>query len=142
MKRLLNPQVAAGLSLAVLVVVFAVRYKLAWDIDYQAGRCERKIERSCDPEVLRLWATNLIATWDENSTNRAPCPPGLEKVHRYHPAVYVRTTRETEVPHVYLFWGGGALGHWGMYIGPPTFVPPGADKMRQWRPGMYFWRQP
>jgi len=129
------------------------------DSNYQAAQCERRVERRFKPQALQSWATNLMALpngfsngpvciyrHSDRETN-APIytnlPPGLYGIwnHQNRPYVSIREARAGKEGYVYLFWGSGILGHWGMSIGSPTFVPARtSDKMRLWEPGVYFWR--
>jgi hypothetical protein len=122
---------------------------------YNAQQCETRIEQRCDPLVLQAWATNLLTApngysngpvqiWrDTSDPIFVELPPGLHDVWKKGriPSVSIRDARNEEEAYIYLFWGSGMLGHWGMSIGSPTFVPgPSGDKMRMWKPGVYFWR--
>jgi hypothetical protein len=146
---------------AILCILSSIAFwfKTEADSNYIAGHCERTVERKCDPLALQVWAVKLMAVPNGFSNgpveiDRQPyvktnapiftdLPAGLYGVwkHQYSPYVSIREARDGAEGYVYLFWGSGVLGHWGMSIGSPTFVPvPSGDKMRLWKPGVYFWR--
>ena len=142
-----------------ILASMAFWFKTEADSNYIAAHCERTVERKCDPLALQAWALKLMAVpngfsngpvqiekqpyVETNAPIFAALPPGLYGVwkHQYSPHVLIRDARDGEEGYIYLFWGSGMLGHWGMSIGSPTFVPaPSVDKMRLWKPGVYFWR--
>ena len=151
-----------GVIAALIIGGGAYWWRSMTDYNYIADRCERKIERRCDPRVLQSWATNLIMRVSLGETNsrvdlvgkavsvdlpngnsmRVTLPQGLDGIWRHRPAVVLREARGGEEAYVLLLWGGGMLGHWGMSIGSPSFVPAQWDRQgRQWKPGIYFWRE-
>src|SRR5690349_10330568 len=103
---------------AVIFSFLALIYWLKANLDshYIAHRCERRIERGLDPDVLRVWATNLLASYPPDRTNYSgpfQLPVGLDRIwSRGHPQVLLRARRNNEEQHVYVFWGSGVLGHW------------------------------
>ena len=146
-------QIRIWVLLAVLTVVLVCGYaavhwfKSHLDSGHIADQCERRVEQTIDPGALQLWATNLLQQYPPGRTNYVGpfiLPAGLSNVWAQgQPSVYLREANNGEQQYVYVFWGSGVLGHWGLSIGSPTFVPanPG-NGSRLWKPGVYFWRDP
>jgi hypothetical protein len=112
-----------------------------------ADQCERRIEKTIDPTMLQSWATHLLQQYPPGRTNFAgpfALPTGLANVwEQGKPSVYLREATNGEEEYVYVFWGSGVLGHWGLSVGSPTFVPKNPKSgTRMWKPGIYFWRDP
>ena len=160
-RRLRGYHMALFRVFAVLCILASIAFwfKTEADSNYIATHCERTVERKCDPLALQEWAVKLMAApngfsngpvrihqepyVETNAPIYAALPPGLYGVwkHQYSPHVSTVVPTGGGEPSVYLFWGSGVLGHWGMSIGSPTFVPAqSGDKMRLWKPGVYFWR--
>jgi hypothetical protein len=139
LRRGSNPVVIAVCACVALGIAFYVWFQHHWSSKYQAERCESKIERSCDPAVLRVWATNLLAHASDYSSNKPPVHPSLVTVWHRAPYFLVRD-REG---YVLVAWGSGVLGGWGMAIGSPELKCPLGlgDSVREWKPGIYFWRR-
>jgi hypothetical protein len=160
-RRLAGYRMALFRAFAVVCILATIGFwfKTEADSNYIATYCERAIERNCDPLALQAWAVK-VATLpngfsdgpvrihqqpyvETNAPIFAALPHGLYGVwkHQYSPHVSVVEPTGGGERFVYLFWGSGVLGHWGMTIGSPAFVaPPSGDKMRLWKPGVYFWR--
>jgi hypothetical protein len=139
---------------------YFLQWEKGWDVNYDADKCEQSIKQNGDPFQLQAWATNLIAQPDGSSngpvwvanhdhdtfTKLPSCLYGLgiSGDKQSVPSLAVMGGTDGEDPYVKLFWGGGMLGHWGMVIGSPTFVPvffPKTAVVKQWKPGIYFWRE-
>jgi hypothetical protein len=108
-----------------------------------AGKCETRIKQSVDPGALQEWATKLLAQYPVGRTNNAgpfDAPSYLIGIWpKGPPDVYLKGGYRGEEPYVYVFWGGGAIGHWGLSVGSRTFVPMNSGySVRQWKPGVYF----
>ena len=149
-------RIAAVLGIFAAIIFW---FKTEADSNYIAEHCERTVERKCDPAELQAWAVKLMSLpvgasngpievhrqvyVEPNSRTYVDVPHGLYGVwkHQYSPHVSIRDATEREEGYIYLGWGSGVLGHWGLAIGSSTFVPaPSGDKMRLWKPGVYFWR--
>lgn len=112
---------------------------------YIATKCERRIEETIDPAALQSWATNLLANHPdgsnyENGALRAF--PGLKKIWKKGgpSGVSIQGGGREEDRFVFITWGD-AGGHWGLSVGPTSFVPYIPQHgSRMWKPGVYFWR--
>ncbi len=117
------------------------------DSGHIADQCEQRIERTIDPATLQSWATNLLQQYPPGRTNYTGpfvLPVGLGDVwEQGKPSVYLREATNGEEEYVYVFWGSGVLGHWGLSVGSTTFVPMNPKSgTRMWKPGIYYWRDP
>jgi hypothetical protein len=144
--RIFQNIVVSGVLLiaATSVVLFVVRCNHAFSSEYQATSCERAVEKSCAPEELRSWATNLLSREGDYASNRPPAHPSLVGIWKHRPSVQIRGTNwgNKGQGYVYVSWGSGVLGGWGMAIGAPDLPPPpGLNAAKEWRPGLYFWRR-
>jgi hypothetical protein len=115
-----------------------------WNSHYIAAKCEQRVKAECTPVILQSWATNLLGhaqDFTNSESSGIPIPRELQNIWKYQPSVFIREARGTSEAYVYLFWGSGVLGHWGLSIGSPTFAPADWDRQGvQWQPGVYFWR--
>ena len=115
-----------------------------FDSHYIASKCEQRVKAECSPVLLQSWATNLLARTREftnSSSSEIPIPRELHDIWKHRPSVFIREARAESESYVYLVWGSGVLGHWGLSIGSPRFVPAEWDQQGvQWQPGIYFWR--
>jgi hypothetical protein len=138
------------LRLSAFILVLAGGYAaFHWYIShasssYNADLCVRRIEQTIDPLALQSWAGDLLrqnVPGDIKFENRAGLLAKLDAVwDKSHPSVYLREGNIGEENYIFVFWGSGVMGHWGLYVGSPTFVPNDMDKCRQWKPGIYFWQ--
>lgn len=110
-----------------------------------AYRCKSFVEKSVGENELRSWALAAIyvdSKSAQDSYHKVGCPQFLQNVwKRGLPSIYVREARGDEKAHVMIAWGSGFMGHWGLLVGAPDFVPvaPGVQ-VRKWKEGIYFWR--
>jgi hypothetical protein len=112
-----------------------------WNSNYIAAKCEQRVKARCSPVLLQSWAANLIAHAQEFTNSPIPVPRQLEGIWEHRPSVYIREARADSEAYVYVFWGSGGLGHWGMSVGSAKFVPASWDTQGvEWQPGIYFWR--
>ena len=146
-------QIRIIVVLATLIVIVVCGYaavhwfKSHLDSGHIADQCERRVEQTIDPANLQSWATNLLQQYPPGHTNYAgpfALLAGLTNVWaQRQPSVYLREANNGEEQYVYVFWGSGGLGHWGLSIGSPKFVPTNPrNGSREWKPGIYFWRDP
>ena len=123
---------------------YLIRCNHNWSSDYQATSCEAAIQKTCDPQELRSWATNLLAHEIDYVSNYPSAHPKLIGIWKHRPSVQIRGTNwgNTDPGYVYVSWGSGVLGGWGMAIGAPDLpAPPGIGSVNRWQPGAYFWRR-
>jgi hypothetical protein len=144
--RIFQNALTAGVSLiaATSLAVFVVQCNHAWNSEYQATSCQRAVEKSCAPEELRSWATNLLNREFEYASKGPAAHPSLVAIWKHRPSVQIRGTNwgNTGPGYVYVGWGSGVLGGWGMAIGAPDLPPPPElNSAEEWRPGLYFWRR-
>src|ERR1041385_4014380 len=108
--------------------------------NYIAAKCEQKIKSRCNPLALQSWATNLVANsarFTNALSSSIPVSEELKQIWKHRPSVFIREPRNDSEGYVYLAWGSGVLGHWGLSIGSPTFVPAQWDRQGvQWQPGI------
>jgi hypothetical protein len=149
------------LAFIFVLAAFVFWLRTEWDTNYIADHCEYRIERNCDPLVLQAWAAKLITAPNGFSngpvrTYRHPyietngpifvdLPRGLYGVWRPENVPYLAIigAQGGKEGFVDVVWGSGILGHWGLSIGSTTYVPaPVHKKMRLWKPGIYFFRDP
>jgi hypothetical protein len=127
-----------------LVVVFAVKLDRNWSSNYQARSCESAIETRCNAEELRNWALGLLENEHAFATNRPTAHSSLQGIWKHKPSVEVRgAVWGNKGPgYVFIGWGSGVLGGWGLAIGSADLPPPRdiGDSVRPWKPGIYFWR--
>ncbi len=132
---------AGGLVVACVILGGFYWLQNNWNSNYIAAKCEQRIKTQCGPAVLQSWATNLVAhaqDFTNTLSSSIPIPQGLQGIWKHRPAVFIREAQGEAEAYVYLFWGSGVLGHWGLSVGSPTFV---WDRQGvQWQPGIYFWR--
>jgi hypothetical protein len=145
-QRKLHNGVAAGVLLIAVtsLAVFVGRCNQNLSSEYQAASCEEAVEKLCTPEQLRAWATNLLNRESEYASNRPPAHPCLVGIWKHRPSVEIRGTNWGNQGPGYVFvgWGSGVLGGWGMAIGAPDLPPPPElSSTKEWRPGLYFWRR-
>jgi hypothetical protein len=101
------------------------------------------IREKIDVAVLRGWATDLLNRYPEGETNyNGPfdAPSYLSNVcQNRKPSVYIQGGFYGEERFVRAFWGSGTMGHWGLKIGSPSFVPRKSDDLdTKWVAGVYF----
>ena len=132
--------------LVTICALFAGFYWLQnnFNSDYIAAKCEQRVKAECSPVLLQSWATNLLAhaqDFTNSQSSAIPIPRELQGIWKHRPSVYIREARGASDAYVYLYWGSGVLGHWGLSVGSPTFVSAQWDQQgAQWKPGIYFWR--
>jgi hypothetical protein len=121
-----------------------IRCSRNFSSDYQATSCETAIQQTCNARELQSWATNLL-THEIDYTNAYPTAhPSLTGIWKHRPSVQVRGTNwgNSGPGYVYISWGSGMLGGWGMAIGDQDLpAPAGIGVVRQWQPGIHFWRR-
>jgi hypothetical protein len=110
-----------------------------------ADNCENQVRKSVNPGVLQAWATNLLAQYtigDRNYIGPFAPPDYLKSIWRKKPpTVYIHPEGRGEEVHVRIFWAGGGMGHWGLLVGGPTFVPKSyGEEQKKWKDGLYFYR--
>jgi hypothetical protein len=128
----------------ILVIVAFVYYCTVYDAPYIAKKCEKHIMDTVNPDELQQWALTLLKDHPPGTTNvHGPfdAPLYLTKIWEGHrPSVYTREGSANEEPYVYVFWGGGEIGHWGLSIGSPNFIPSDpAHGGERWKSGIYMW---
>lgn len=129
----------------VALSMFAVHCARSIDSEYQANECEEKVQQAFQPEALREWAAELLAN-DEQYQDRTkvPIPSGLRQIWKRPPSVEIRGKiwGNKGPAYVWVRWGSGVLGRWGMAIGPADLAPPPEiTNARKWQDGIYFWRE-
>ena len=117
-----------------------------YDVNYIAGRCERRVEKTVDPAALQVWATNLLDHYAITKTNYGgpfPAFPALKHIwDEAPPSVCILGGDNQGEEFVCVIWGSAA-GHWGMSIGKLSFIPVIPERGgRMWKSGVYFWRDP
>lgn len=138
-------------AITAVICVVCLGYAAYWwfqnelNSEHIAEQCEHRIEQMVDPYALQSWATNLLHTQPLGGTNFSgtfPAPASLQQIWKHRgPSVYIREASEGEEQYVYIFLGSGVLGHWGVSVGSPSFVPARPSYgSRMWKPGIYFWR--
>jgi hypothetical protein len=129
----------------VAILAFSVQCRRSWSSEYQAQHCENAVEQSCDPEALRQWAIRLLemeTTFQDSHPVHIPC---LEKAWKRSPRIEIRGPRwgNSGPGYVWVGWGSGVLGGWGLAIGAEDLPPPPETRgsIRKWQNGIYFWRE-
>jgi hypothetical protein len=72
-----------------LVIVFVATMQ-AFDSELQATRSESAVKRSCDPEVLRAWALDLLSREADYETSRPLPHPCLRDIWKSSPSIQIR----------------------------------------------------
>jgi len=130
------------LILLLLAVGILAWYNANLNAQHMAGRIEERVETTVDPAVLQSWAVKQINR--NGSSEPMERLPGLDEASlRERPQVGL--FRHGDTNFVLVSWGAGTLRsdcRWGLAIGSPTFVVPQYRgwKIRQWKPGVYFWQ--
>jgi hypothetical protein len=132
-----------GSTLAIVICLSVLACTTKNNPSVTAKECEQRISKKIDVVVLQAWATNLLIQYPVGRTNYA----GPFQVPEYltsvcpgrKPSVYIQGGYYGEESYVRVFWGGGGIGHWGLEIGTPTFIPRRSEEtITEWKPGVCF----
>lgn len=107
-----------------------------------------RVKGVVNSDELQAWATNLIAN-TPNVGAKTIVNVKREDIPNYIQAIYGEYPEGVEVqssesgPCVVICYGSG-FGHWGLYVGPPSFHEESDNNFYvvQWKPGIYFWDGP
>jgi hypothetical protein len=104
---------------------------------------EAQVKQAVNPDELQQWATNCIAsTKQSGDTELDPrkAPGYIKKIYNDDPEmVWVHKGSSVQDSYIEITYGSG-FGHWGLFIGDPSFTLKGAKNLYvvQWKSGIYF----
>jgi hypothetical protein len=102
---------------------------------------EGSLKRVYAVSEIQPWAIDVLNSARENKViKRAEYPPWATDNRFTRPdGIYVvANDANGEGGYLKLSWGSGAIGQWGLILGPPTLSRRG----RSWAPGVYFFVVP
>jgi hypothetical protein len=110
---------------------------------YNANECERNIRARINPDTLRSWALQYIQKEATNALVRDHSLRELGTIWDKGPPWAGVFHDEGVEPYVEVGWGGGGIGHWGLWVGSTNFILPEnyhfETTRHLWKPGIYFW---
>ena len=106
---------------------------------------EHNLKKRVDPEQLREWANQLLASSRSNKIYgrvSTGMHPAFINLSHFKPRAFTVAPEEGALEHVNVIYDAGHFGYWGVEIGATNYLMPiksGSRDYVPWAPGIYFY---